>query len=1137
MLPPEFAIILFAGFVFASAATIALVRASQARVAPLTAKSAARRRHQPHEVETLEVREVFDASGVELEGENLFINGQVYTNVDLVALAKAITDSGAKFYGAVWCPHCTEQKELFGDGGEYLPFIEVTNPDRTLNDLGTSLSITKLPTWVFANGTRVEGTLTISQLVQYTGVAVPTSTTPYLAEIAPITLYAGEPLMLSLDGYSPTGEPLTYTVTSSTGTVLSEVRQETRSLRITVKNFGVMEFQLMEDYANLATEQIIALVESGFYDGLIFHRVIDNFVIQGGDPLGTGTGSSPLADFDDQYDYDLRYNRSGVLGMAKSYDDTNNSQFFITEGAQRTSLDFRYTIFGYMTEGEAVREAISQVPTTTSDYPITDVVIEKIEVFQDTENALVKLNTFITGITGSDTLTITATDASGHSFSRNVSVAYFPYSANKVAYLGAIPDMIVNPGSVVTYQLVGYDPNGDSVKFLDKAGLDTQGITYQTHDSAGLIYSVDKNTGILTIQAPSTFRGEAQIIVAAYDYLTTSSSNYDFQIINISASANPILANDSFDMIAGTMNELTPLSNDTASAPSFDLSTFQLLDAPANIQLSVQNGVVSYSAPVGYSGTFTLRYSVSNIYGAAGTEAFMTINVVPNTAAVAGDDSYQIDVDSVAILDVLSNDRSNKFLTTNNGMSIVAFSSSAAGAVISIEDGKIRYAPAAGFTGLDTFTYTVTNGTSTAVAKVTVSVLEIEDIGVTVSREKTDGVSIDALPLSDAYLNEWDSFWVEVWVNSDRISSQGVSAAALDMQFVPGLYDATAIEAGADFQFNTAPTIDNETGAITGLDASAISSGLGSGQRVLLARVRFQPSQTGGLSVGSDGIPFDAFFSISQAQIQAPDTDLVDAQVTALPGTKILPVVYDLNDDGKIDLADVFAFRDIYVAGTTSGSTAGDFDGSGFVSTYDLSLLVRELGETQATVSAGSKIAYDFAYLANALAETPLTTSASAAGTPDTLDAEAVQPVFDAAAAIISDAYEQLGIFNYVVTTNFQIVDLPGSQLSYRNNGTIFLDIDAAGLGWFVDSTPTLNEEFTAAGTNSWQAILNGDADGKIDLLTVILHEMIGGNADESDLFATSLDPSVRLLFAAENLPIFQLVDPALVDQAMSENA
>ncbi|MFI4875257.1 MAG: hypothetical protein ACIALR_07965, partial [Blastopirellula sp. JB062] len=196
MLPTDLTIyisLLFALFTM-SAAFFAARRSM--RLQTLPTKKYAGRKSSQRLVETLEARQVFDASGVELEGENLYIGGQIYENVDMVALAKALGEAGAVFYGAGWCPHCTAQKEMFGEGGVYLPFQEVTNPNRTLNELGEAKDIARLPTWDFADGSRVEGTMTIAQLVQKTGITVPTSTDPYFAEIDPISLYAGEPLFL-----------------------------------------------------------------------------------------------------------------------------------------------------------------------------------------------------------------------------------------------------------------------------------------------------------------------------------------------------------------------------------------------------------------------------------------------------------------------------------------------------------------------------------------------------------------------------------------------------------------------------------------------------------------------------------------------------------------------------------------------------------------------------------------------------------------------------------------------------------------------------------------------------------------------------------------------------------------------------
>ncbi len=116
------------------------------------------------------------------------------------------------------------------------------------------------------------------------------------------------------------------------------------------------------------------------YDGTIFHRVIDNFMIQGGDPKGTGTGG-PGYTFEDEVAGGPRFDRPGLLAMANAGPGTNGSQFFVTTTPTEW-LTGKHTIFGEVTEGYDVVEAISKVPTGAQDRPRADVVIERIEISQ-----------------------------------------------------------------------------------------------------------------------------------------------------------------------------------------------------------------------------------------------------------------------------------------------------------------------------------------------------------------------------------------------------------------------------------------------------------------------------------------------------------------------------------------------------------------------------------------------------------------------------------------------------------------------------------------------------------------------------------------------------------------------------------
>ena len=142
-------------------------------------------------------------------------------------------------------------------------------------------------------------------------------------------------------------------------------------------NAGPIAVELFDEDAPKTVENFRKLSGDGFYDGLIFHRVIPDFMIQGGCPEGTGTGG-PGYTFEDEFN-DHKIVR-GALAMANAGPNTNGSQFFIVTTAEAAWLDGKHTVFGEVTDGMDTVEAIEATPTAAGDRPVEPQVIERVEL-------------------------------------------------------------------------------------------------------------------------------------------------------------------------------------------------------------------------------------------------------------------------------------------------------------------------------------------------------------------------------------------------------------------------------------------------------------------------------------------------------------------------------------------------------------------------------------------------------------------------------------------------------------------------------------------------------------------------------------------------------------------------------------
>ena len=167
----------------------------------------------------------------------------------------------------------------------------------------------------------------------------------------------------------------------SVGMMAAEVHAQPGRLSATIEtNKGTMVIELYSDQAPKTVENFLTLAKKGFYDGIIFHRIIPGFMIQTGDPTGTGSGG-PGYSFKDEFSSTLRHDSSGVVSMANSGPNTNGSQFFITLAATPW-LDGKHTIFGRITEGQDVVQQIAAVKRGAGDRPLEDVVMKRVTIHE-----------------------------------------------------------------------------------------------------------------------------------------------------------------------------------------------------------------------------------------------------------------------------------------------------------------------------------------------------------------------------------------------------------------------------------------------------------------------------------------------------------------------------------------------------------------------------------------------------------------------------------------------------------------------------------------------------------------------------------------------------------------------------------
>lgn len=397
-----------------------------------------------------------------------------------------------------------------------------------------------------------------------------------LGTISQPTIPNDKPIFIPVNVTSTPAGTVNTTVTSDNANVTASVVSGGQSVRFDVSGTdsggvpfsGSITIRLFTDAAPNAAQRIIDLVNSGFYTGKNFPRILNTFMIQGG---GTTTSdNSPLASFADEFGADFTFASPGILAMANSGDDTNNSQFFITDPkvllAQRhQDLNFNYSIVGILTDGFDIYQKI--ITTNVVDNgsgevskPTNLVTINSAAVFTDTKNSVIVLRPSTSFGTSSANIQVTADDGTGPTNS-NFTVAGVDDGVNSPPFIATpISDQSTTSNTPVTFTVSVTDIDGDATTLAVK---DT-GFTTTTIPNATV--SIDQTTKKITITPAAGFTGTIQFKVGVRaSTASDTAANYDTQLVTLTVTAGSTPGNGPFTVqgsAPGTSPTVTVLNAD-----------------------------------------------------------------------------------------------------------------------------------------------------------------------------------------------------------------------------------------------------------------------------------------------------------------------------------------------------------------------------------------------------------------------------------------------------------------------------------------------------------------------------------------------------------------------------------------------
>lgn len=380
---------------------------------------------------------------------------------------------------------------------------------------------------------------------------------------------------------------------------------------------------------------------------------------------------------------------------------------------------------------------------------------------------------------------------------------------------------------------------------------------------------------------------------------------------------------------------------------------------------------------------------------------------------------------------------------------------------------------------------------------------------------------VSALPANESWIGEWTEYWMEIWVQTENLSSAGVALVGLELEYQTAATSATEIQFGPAFTQNQSGTIDDVNGVISQLAAVTETVDLGVDKQLLFARIKFEALaedevalDLAGHSLSSETLSFEitsSLVGLGTGQVVEP-LNIENAQ------TEIWANPYDLNDDGQISFQDLLRFASVYGAVPNESDSdyawLADLNQDGRVNFRDLVLFAGNYGKNKLQKVRPTRVHYpdNYPYGWNQQLQAtsqPVAVSTAAALTESEVDAMRESAVEDLSPRLSSAEQQKLE------EVQIEVIDLAGTTLGQVVGNTIYLDVNAAGHGWFIDATPRDHSEFQADSSLSLIATPDSEAVGLIDLWTVIQHELghlLGNEHAEEGVMELTLAPGERKL-------------------------